>query len=289
MVRLRLTASLVGILGLLGLLGGERAALAFCRTTTCDPNAGDECRKNANGCIRDGVPLKWKTSPIVYRFYSEGSAKLDDAKMRQAVRRAFAEWSEVECADGRTSLRFEEGDDVSEDKPLNMKEAPEKFGIYFRDEEWPHQNSEDSLALTNQIYGKVTGTIDYADIEINTTTTKFALSDKDDGVDFQAVVTHEVGHYIGLAHSTDPDSIMVPRYCESKDRCGDSVDQSRQLAEDDKRAVCAAYEPEIERSTEPPGACATTATKTSSLTGSSMTFGLGFLAFSMARRRLRRR
>jgi hypothetical protein len=278
------TASLI----IVALAAFERSASAFCRTTTCDPNAGDECRRNATGCIRDGVPLKWKTSPIVYRFYGEGSAKLDDGKMRAAVRRAFNEWSEVECADGRTTLRFEEGEDVTEDKPLNVKEAPEKFGIYFRDDEWPHQNSEDSLALTNQIYGKVTGTIDYADIEINTAATKFALSDAEDGPDFQAVITHEVGHYIGLAHSTVEDSIMVPRYCENKERCGKSVDQSRQLAEDDKRAVCAAYEPEVKRFADPPTTCSSTSGKSSSPSIPATTLGIGFLAFSILRKRSRR-
>jgi hypothetical protein len=79
---------------------------------------------------------------------------------------------------------------------------------------------------------------------VNTADTRFALSDTEQGADLQAVMTHEVGHYIGLAHSFDPDSIMVARYCQNQDlRCGESVDRARSLSNDDVRAVCAAYGP----------------------------------------------
>jgi hypothetical protein len=231
-------------------------AAAFCRTTTCDPSSGDTCRKNTDGCIRDGVPLRWSKSPIVYRFSHKGSSKVDNAGARDAIRRAFEAWTNVQCAHGRTSLRFQEGDDISEDKPLNAKEADEPFGIYFRDSQWPHDDAEESIALTNQIYGKVTGTIDYADIEINTATVDFSLTDENrDGTDLQAVITHEVGHYIGLAHSTDPDSIMVARYCQAgNDRCKGGIDRARALAADDESALCASYGPDQGTTTTPPAA-----------------------------------
>ena len=221
-------------------------ASAFCRTTTCDPNnPDDECRRNEDGCVKDGVPIKWKELPIVYRFHKAVSSKLDEAGVRAAVRMAFDAWQNVECSRGRTSLRFEEGSDIEVGKGLGKKEATEKFGIYFRDDEWPHSDAEESLALTTQIYGKTSGNIEYADIEINTADTNFRLTDDEgaDKVDLQAVVTHEVGHYIGLAHSNDPESIMVARYCESADRCGQSTDVARGLSADDRKAVCTLFPP----------------------------------------------
>jgi hypothetical protein len=117
------------------------------------------------------------------------------------------------------------------------------FGIYFRDTDWPYDNGEESLALTNQTYGKTNGFIDYSAIEVNTTTRDYRLTDEEQGIDFQAVLTHEVGHYIGLAHSGVDGSIMAPSYCQSSDRCNGSTDQARALADDDAAAVCALYPP----------------------------------------------
>ena len=45
-----------------------------------------------------------------------------------------------------------------------------------------HTDADESLALTNQIYGEVTGNIDYADIKVNTANNDFSLDGKD-GID----------------------------------------------------------------------------------------------------------
>jgi hypothetical protein len=234
-----------------------REAPAFCRTTTCDPTSGDSCEKNDNGCIKTGVPLHWDKLPIVYRFYHKGSGKLDNEQARTAIRQSFNAWTDVQCTHGKTSLEFQEGPDIAADKPLNAKEASEPFGIYFRDDTWPHSDGDESIALTNQIFGKITGTIDYADIEINTANVDFSLSDdqSDKATDLQAVITHEVGHYIGLAHSNDPDSIMVARYCQSgNERCQGGIDQKRALSLDDQTALCANYGPITQTTSAAPAA-----------------------------------
>ena len=82
-----------------------------------------------------------------------------------------------------------------------------RWGIYFRDLGWPYAGKEDgTLAQTNTSFRVKSGLVEYADIEINSGSTRFSVSDTDDGVDLQAVLTHEVGHYIGLAHSADETS-----------------------------------------------------------------------------------
>jgi hypothetical protein len=231
---------------------------AYCRTTTCAPG-DDACTTDESGCSRGGVPLTWRTLPIEYRFSSLGSSKLDSRAARVAVQRAFDTWSSVTCDGERTSLRFVQGPDIRGGKPEGATRAREPFGIYFRDESWGHDDDDESLALTNQLFGELTGKIEYSDIEINTFENVFALDDaragdqapqdgagvaaSTEGVDLQAVVTHEVGHYIGLAHSHVPDSIMVARYCQSGARCGGSDEVMRGLADDDVSAVCALYPP----------------------------------------------
>jgi hypothetical protein len=231
------------VAGLFAIVTSAHPAQAYCRSTACEPSLED-CTTDDKGCPRSGPPLSWKALPLPYRFHAGGTNKLDMDKVREASRRAFDAWSNVTCSGKRTSLRFEEGADIPGTQPLTgPAKAKVSFGIYFRDDDWPYDDGEESLALTNQTYGKTNGFIDYSSIEVNTTTRTYRLSDADQGIDFQAVLTHEVGHYIGLAHSSVDGSIMAPSYCQSSDRCNGSTDQARALADDDIMAVCALYPP----------------------------------------------
>ena len=54
--------------------------------------------------------------------------------------------------------------------------------------------------------------------------------------DLQAIVTHEVGHFIGIAHSPDPSAVMYASYPPG------SISQ-RTLTPDDVGAVCEIYPP----------------------------------------------
>lgn len=263
----------------------SREASAFCRTTTCDPSTED-CIKNENGCVKSGVPVIWAKMPITYRVYKKGSSKIDDTDgLKAAVKKAFHTWEKVQCDTGVTSVEFNEGPDITTNKPVGKKEASTPFGIYFRDDTWGHDDDTESLALTNQIYGERSGTIDYADIEVNTADNTFTL-DGGDGTDFVAVMIHEAGHYLGLAHSNKTDSIMVPSYCQDQKRCSGSVAQQRELSEDDKTAVCALYPPAGNSSDTPPATagCATIPIHPSDAANC---LALVFVASAIVRRRLR--
>jgi hypothetical protein len=220
---------------------------AFCRKTTCKPTE-DACTKNEGGCITNGAPIRFRQLPIEFRFSAERPGQLVREEARAAIRAAFHRWSDTLCGadQRRTSLRFVEGEDILEDKPLapGVKGAA-AFGIYFRDRGWPYEGKEDAtLAQTNTMYGKKSGFVEYADIEINTGARRFSTKEEETGVDLQAVMTHEVGHYIGLDHSLVPDSIMVSSYCEREGRCDKGKVAARRLAQDDIDAVCALYPPD---------------------------------------------
>lgn len=277
----RAMVTLSGVACAVLLAAGE--ARAYCRTTTCDPRKGD-CPRDANGCVRAGAPLSFRTLPLTYRFDAAGSAKLDMDRAREAVRAAFATWSNVQCGGARTSLRFVEGPEIRGGGAPGR--AP--FGIYFRDDAWPYDDADESLALTNQSYGAIDGYVDDADIEVNTSEEIFSVDDGG-GFDLQAVVTHEVGHFIGLAHSRVPDSIMVARYCQSDRRCGGDADAARALADDDVRAVCALYPPSGiagVRYAEPSSGCS--ASPAPSAAGAS-SFAVGALILGAFARRRRAR
>jgi hypothetical protein len=213
-------------------------AKAYCRTTTC--NVKTETCRIVDSCARSGAPASWAALPIPYRFHAQGPERLDRDEARGAIRLAFARWTEAICPDGRrTSLRFKEGPEI----PANEPRGKEPFGIYFRDDGWPHDDVNETLALTTQYFNDRSGEIRYSDIEVNTRQHQFVTRDDEQGKDLEAVITHEVGHYIGLAHSPDPASIMTPQYCQSSDRCRSTKELSRDLSDDDVEAVCALYPP----------------------------------------------
>ena len=213
-----------------------------------------------------GTPVHWRSLPIPFRFFSAGSVHFIREEGRAAIREAFHRWSDALCDGRQTSLRFAEGEDIYEDKPLVAKaRGVEPFGIYFRDAGWPYPKGADStLAQTNLFFGSESGLVEDADIEINSTSEKFSARETDaDAVDLQAVITHEVGHYIGLAHSKEPLSIMLEGYCETTDeRCGKGKVAARRLGPDDVAAVCALYPPDGPRifdDPEPKRGCSTSA------------------------------
>jgi len=268
-----------------------REAHAFCRTTTCSQKT-DDCRPDERGCSTVGVPLRWQTTPLVFRFSARGSSLLVREEARAAVRAAFHRWSDATCSDGRrTSLRFVEGEDLPDDKPLvagARGSAP--FGIYFRDLGWPHATPDETLAQTNHVFGKATGVIEYSDVEINTGARRFALSESAEGIDLQAVLTHEVGHYIGLGHSKEVDSIMAAGYCEiDAQRCDKGKVAARRLAADDIAAVCALFPPDgpsaaaeaaAESEDDGAGGCAVSRSGRAAPAGTST--GTGALALALA-------
>lgn len=212
---------------LLAALSFTSPASAFCRTTTCEPDL-ESCGRDDRGCVTSGVHLRWTRLPIVYRLAARGSTAFERNDARAKIASAFDVWTRAVCSDGRrTSLVVVEGDPIPEDKPLGLKRGPEPFGIYFRDGTWPYPAATTTLAITNQEYGKESGRIIYADIEINTRKTSLVILD--------LVAVHEAGHYLGLAHSQEPGSIMAAAY----DSAG-----TRGPNDDDLAGVCEMFPPD---------------------------------------------
>jgi hypothetical protein len=288
----------------LGALLVSTTADAFCRAMTCNGKNG-KCETDDNGCVTEGEPQHWEHSILTFRFHAAGTSQLVREEARAAVRGAFHRWSDVVCANGeRTSLRFVEGEDIHEDKPLESEtEAAESFGIFFRDLGWPHEGGDNKLAITRTLYRK-TGVLTYADMEVNTTK-HFSVDDIEDppeqggtkeAKDLQAVITHEVGHYIGLGHSRAPQSIMAERLCDMDGRCDKGRVAARRLAEDDMEAVCELFPPgkptppPEEKGTGPLGTSCRAASGSTGTTGSlAMLAGIVFAgSMVVARRRARR-
>ena len=241
--------------GLVLVLGSARAS-AFCRATTCN-EAKQVCEKDAKGCVTEGTPVSWRSSTLEYHLHDRGTRTLVRAETRAVIRAAFGTWSDVLCEGNlRTRLRFVEREDISLDpsETADSSDPTRKLnGVFFRDTSWPH-GSKSPLASTFRLYGdkQSKGTITSARIEVNTAEKEFSLPD--DGTnktDLMAVLVHEIGHFIGIGHSREPESIMMEAFCEEGNRCNLGRRASRRLAADDVAAVCALYppgEPEVPQS-----------------------------------------
>src|SRR5262249_11137694 len=94
--------------------------------------------------------------------------------------------------------------------------------IFFGDRE----GEEDSRkrAITTDTFDADSGEIYDVDMAVNSTDYKFSTNGAPDTMDLLSVLTHETGHFLGLAHSGVPEATMNAGY---------SIDL-RTLSEDDR-------------------------------------------------------
>lgn len=227
-----------GCLGL-ALWSAALDARAFCITHGCDPQKED-CFPDAHGCITNGPELHWGSRCVSFDLQRDGSLKrrIDYDQAHDAVLKAFAQWLEVDCGQGRgPSIRVSDYGPVDCHTPEYNQEAPNANIVMFRDQDWPYENAIDTLALTTLIFDANTGEIFDADVEINT-----YASDMTTGhvgpldVDLHSVLTHEVGHFLGLSHTNVPHATMDASYTP-----GDT--EMATVEADDVDGICAALPP----------------------------------------------
>lgn len=232
-------AIVVAGLALAATLVSTREASAFCRSTSCRSTSSKECERDDNGCPAEGAPLFWPTSCIAFATNEVGTIDLDPEDTRRIIRKTFQAWSDVQCKDGGTaSMTFQEMDPVPCKKSEYNKDGPNVNVVLFQDDDWRYRGIDGTLAKTSVTYNDETGEIYDADIEVNTAFNEVTITDNPAEIqyDLQAILTHEVGHFIGLAHSEQDTAVMYESYTPG------STSQ-RTLTVDDVAAVCAAYPP----------------------------------------------
>ncbi len=227
------------VLGILGLLGAASDASAYCRSTTCRTTASKECATDENSCPADGAKLFWPTSCVSYAMNELGTQDLDPVETRDIIRKCFQSWTEVPCpSGGNASITFEEHEPVACKKSEYNKDGANLNVVLFQDDDWNYRGIDGTLAKTSVTYNDQTGEIYDADIEVNAANNTVTITDDPRKIeyDLQAILTHEVGHFIGIAHSPDPSSVMFASYSPG------SISQ-RVLTADDVGAVCEIYPP----------------------------------------------
>jgi hypothetical protein len=219
------------------------SASAFCRSRTCKDEGGYFCDREGS-CIVEGHELFRSSSCTSYAIQEAGSAEngIDDAEFNEIVREAFDRWLTADCGGGeRPSIDVRGlGSVACEDVDYNTNSGNVSVFV-FRDD-WSLLDTN-AYALTTVFFETTTGEIYDADVELNATVPDLVTSDPAHGVDLGSILTHEVGHFLGLAHSEDPGAVMRPYYTPV-------IDNLRELREDDVAGICEIYPPGRKTSSE---------------------------------------
>lgn len=231
-MRARLLAAGLG----LAALGSSLDASAFCLTRGCNERT-QSCPYDERGCLVKGPLLHWPSSCVSFNLHQDGSPlrgiSYDDA--HDSLVRAFNQWLGADCGDGRKpNITISDYGPVACHEAEYNQDAPNANIVMFRDDSWPYQNAVDTLALTTLIYHAETGAIYDADVEVNTFQSAMSVGAVGPSeIDFNSVITHELGHFLGLSHSSAFGSTMNPNYAP-----GQTDMASIEL--DDVSGICAA-------------------------------------------------
>jgi hypothetical protein len=153
---------------------------------------------------------------------------------------AFATWTGVTCSQGGgppvpLAIKAKDIGPVECGHIEYNSSGPNSNIIVFRRDTWPYPEQANALAFTTVMFDGETGEILDADMEINGLN-EFIRPGIKGGVeeyDLQTIMTHEAGHFFGLAHSLVFDSVMQPVIAPKEVRTA--------LSQDDIDGICAIY------------------------------------------------
>ncbi len=193
----------------------------------------------------DGAALHWDPAdvPVEFTQHVLGGGELPAWLLHASARQAFQSWAAINSADIGFEEQYVFGGNpcphaIPDDDPDLIQEVcggpiPEhdfRNALYFIETRWPF--GPEVIALTTLSWGEGTRLVD-ADIAFNALDYDWSVLTDDVRVDYESIALHEIGHFIGLGHSTEPGAVMRIDYEE-----GNLV---RELGSDDVAGAEALY------------------------------------------------
>jgi hypothetical protein len=185
------------------------------------------------------VPLYWAVSCIEYQITVDDAlveaGKMTSPRALEIVHRVAVDWSGAKCkgSDGVTrSATIRLVDKAVESCPAASQDPDAGPKLIHFSAVQP-DGGDGRLAVTDVTYEKATGRITKADTTFLNVYDELEPGSPDQNIRY--VLRHELGHFLGLAHSQHTDAVM---YAFSP-RLSTDV-----LSPDDIQAVCDAYNPE---------------------------------------------
>ncbi len=238
---------------------------AFCRTTTCGLPAN--FAPSDSQCHPDNyeawcaslnppariLPVYWSNACVSYDIQKDASRQVPYATAATLFAEAFSKWTGTSCpstansGSGHVSIEVQDLGPVACNEVQYSSDQGNQHVIIFHDDVWPHDDASNTLGLTTITFNPDSGEIYDADMEINSTPdVPLSLADPvpPTGYDFQSIITHECGHFLGMAHSGDEAATMYAHYVPG-------TSSMRTLTLDDKSGICATYLPNGDRSVHP--------------------------------------
>lgn len=222
----------------LALAGLPRAAAAYCRTTTSG------AQTDPTVCPARGTAIAWPRACLALRpDHRVLPSDLTAGAFHQQVVDAAAAWSSFSCAGSTLGPAFVMTVLADYEVPVGFAEGqPNVNTVTFRDH-WGNDvfHAPEAAAITVVTFTSPGGVILDADTELNLRTPGnprgflFATDGRRDAADLATIITHELGHTQGLAHSSERSAVMW--YSAGRG------EQRRTPTDDDRAGLCAVYPP----------------------------------------------
>ena len=185
--------------------------------------------------------LTWRVDVVPFWVEIPQIEGVEESESVATIRAAYEHWNEgVDCF--QPFLQFEDALDGKEYAadlrvgfdPDNLEDNKNVFVWVVNPNLWTH--GPGVLGLTTLTYNTCNGKVVDGDIEVNAGAFPFSVSEEPGplDMDLENTVTHEVGHLLGLDHSSEPEATMFFNSPEGEIA-------KRSIEDDDWQGLCCLY------------------------------------------------